>query len=105
VVSATGPHGRSYRFSGLEPILFHSSSSSIIFMRLCTPFQTHYFSKNLVAQRIERGTSGSATRNAEVVMREERGTELPLDRSYWCKSGIRGAEFLCLHSNFRVVFW
>jgi hypothetical protein len=30
-----------------------------------TPFQTHYFSKNLVAPGIESGTSGSATRNAD----------------------------------------
>jgi hypothetical protein len=30
-----------------------------------TPFQTHYFSKNLVAPGIEPGTSGSVTRNSD----------------------------------------
>jgi hypothetical protein len=30
-----------------------------------TPFQTHYFSKNLVAQEIEPGTSGSVAINSD----------------------------------------
>jgi hypothetical protein len=38
-----------------EPLIFHSSSSSVILTRLRTPFQTHYFSENLVASGIEPG--------------------------------------------------
>jgi hypothetical protein len=38
------------RISKQEPLFFLSSSSSIVLTR--TPFQTHYFSENLVAQRI-----------------------------------------------------
>jgi hypothetical protein len=30
-----------------------------------TPFQTHYFSENLVAPGIELGTSGSVVRNSD----------------------------------------
>jgi hypothetical protein len=30
-----------------------------------TPFQTHYFSKNVVAPGIEPGTSGSVARNSD----------------------------------------
>jgi hypothetical protein len=30
-----------------------------------TPFQTHYFSENLVAPAIEPGTSGSVARNSD----------------------------------------
>jgi hypothetical protein len=30
-----------------------------------TPFQTHYFSENLVAPGIEAGTSGSAVKNSD----------------------------------------
>jgi hypothetical protein len=30
-----------------------------------TPFQTHFFSENLVAPRIEPGTSGSVARNSD----------------------------------------
>jgi hypothetical protein len=41
-----------------EQLLFHSSSSSVILMRVSgTPFQTHYFSENLVASGIEPGIS------------------------------------------------
>jgi hypothetical protein len=42
---------------------FHSSSSSIILKGLSkwTPFQTHYFSENLVAP----GTSGPVARNSD----------------------------------------
>jgi hypothetical protein len=43
------------RFSGLEPLLFLSSSSLIVVTRLSGPLQTHYFSENLVAPGIELG--------------------------------------------------
>jgi hypothetical protein len=43
-----------------EPLLFHSSSSSVILI----PFQTH-FSENLVASGIERGISGSVAWNSD----------------------------------------
>jgi hypothetical protein len=45
---------------------FLSSSSSVIFTRLSgPPFQTHYFSDNLVAPGIQPGTSGSVTTNSD----------------------------------------
>jgi hypothetical protein len=45
---------------------FHSSSSSFNFTRAeWTPFQTHRYSENLVAPRIEHGTSGSAARKSD----------------------------------------
>jgi hypothetical protein len=47
-------------FPDPEPLIFHSSSSSIIL-----PFQTHHFSENLVAPGIESGTSGSVARNSD----------------------------------------
>jgi hypothetical protein len=58
------------RFSWPEPLLFHSSSSSVILARLSgpaewTPFQTHYFSENLVAPGVKPGTSGSVARNSD----------------------------------------
>jgi hypothetical protein len=31
----------------------------------CTPFQTHYFSENLVVPGIDPGTSGSVARNSD----------------------------------------
>jgi hypothetical protein len=37
----------------LHPLLFLPSSSSIVLTRLSGPRQTHYFSENLVAPRIE----------------------------------------------------
>jgi hypothetical protein len=66
VVSATDPHGRILGFLDPEPLLFLPSSSSVVLTRLSwTPFQTHYFSENLVAQGIEPGTSGSVARNSD----------------------------------------
>jgi hypothetical protein len=37
VVSATDPHGRNLDFLDPEPLLFHSSSSSVILTRLSGP--------------------------------------------------------------------
>jgi hypothetical protein len=37
VVSAMDPHGRNLGFLDLEPLLFHSSSSSVILTRLSGP--------------------------------------------------------------------
>jgi hypothetical protein len=37
VVSATDPHGRNLGFLDPEPLLFHSSSSSIMLTRLSGP--------------------------------------------------------------------
>jgi hypothetical protein len=49
-----------------EPLLFHSSSSSVILTRLSgPPFQTHYFPENLVSLGIEPRTSGSVSRNSD----------------------------------------
>jgi hypothetical protein len=66
------PHGqrdgslRPYsRLSGPEPLLFLPSSSSVVLTRLSgPPFQTHYFSENLVAPGIEPETSGSVGINS-----------------------------------------
>jgi hypothetical protein len=53
VVSATDPHDSNLGFLDPEPLRFNSNSSSIILTRLeWTPFQTHYFSENLVAPGI-----------------------------------------------------
>jgi hypothetical protein len=66
VISATDSHGRYSWFSSLELLLFLSSSSSIMLTTLSgPPFQTHYFSENLVAVGIEPGTSGSVARNSD----------------------------------------
>jgi hypothetical protein len=66
VFSATNSHGCSCRFSRPEPLLFHSSSSSIVLTRLeWTPFQTPYFLENLVGPEIEPGTFGSVARNSD----------------------------------------
>jgi hypothetical protein len=49
-----------------EPLLFLSSSSSVILKEAeWTPFQTHYFSENLVEPGIEPVTSVSAARNSD----------------------------------------
>jgi hypothetical protein len=44
-------------FLDKEPLLFREAE--------WTPFQTHYFSENLVAQGIEPRTSGSVARNSD----------------------------------------
>jgi hypothetical protein len=48
-----------------ELLLFLSSSSSVVLTRLWTPFQTQYFSENLVVKGIEHGTSGFVARNSD----------------------------------------
>jgi hypothetical protein len=54
------------RFSGPQPLLFHSSSSSNYPHETeWTPFQTHYFSENLVAMGIEPGNSGSVAKTSD----------------------------------------
>jgi hypothetical protein len=47
-------------FLDQEPLLFHSSSSSVILARL-----THYFSENLVVPGIEPGIFESVARNSD----------------------------------------
>jgi hypothetical protein len=47
-----------FQFFRLEPVLFLPSGSSVALTRLSgPPFQTHYFSENLIALGIESGTS------------------------------------------------
>jgi hypothetical protein len=54
------------RFSRPEVATFHSRSSSVILNEAkWTPFQTNYFSENMVAQGIEPGTSESVARNSD----------------------------------------
>jgi hypothetical protein len=65
VVSATNPYGR---------ILYFLTAAATISSKWLlnsthevdwTPFQTRYFSENLVALGIELGTSGSVARNSD----------------------------------------
>jgi hypothetical protein len=66
VVRATNPHGRLFLFSRPKPILFHSSSSSIILTRLSGPrLRPTTSQKYLVAPGIEPVTSGSVARNSD----------------------------------------
>jgi hypothetical protein len=66
VVSAADPQRSLISTSRPEPLLFLSSSSSFILTRAeWTPFQTHCYSENLVAPRIEPGTAGSAARKSD----------------------------------------
>jgi hypothetical protein len=58
VVSVTDPYGRILRFLDHSRYVFFQ-------VAVWTPFQTHYFSENLVAPRIEPGTSGSVARNSD----------------------------------------
>jgi hypothetical protein len=56
VVSVTGPYGRIVGFLDQEPLLFLSSSSSVVFNEAeWTPFQAQYFSESLVVPGIEPG--------------------------------------------------
>jgi hypothetical protein len=48
-----------------KPLLLNLSSSSVILEAEWTPFQTHYFSENLVAPGIESRISGSVARNSD----------------------------------------
>ena len=66
MVSATSPTAVNLSFLNLEPLLFYSSSSSVRPHEAeWTPFQTHFYSENLVAPGIEPGTSVSVARNSE----------------------------------------
>jgi hypothetical protein len=66
VVSATDPHRRLSWFSrpaaATFPFKYHHSYTHEAEL---TPFQTHYFSENLVAPEIEPGTSASVARNSD----------------------------------------
>jgi hypothetical protein len=65
VVSALDPTAVNLGSLDPEPLLFHSSSSSVILEAEWTPFQSHYFSEDLVAPGIEPGTSGYVARNSK----------------------------------------
>jgi hypothetical protein len=65
VVSATNPHGRiPYSLTAAATIsskwLLNSTHQAD-----WTPFQTHYFSENLIVLGIELGTFGSVARNSD----------------------------------------
>jgi hypothetical protein len=62
MVSATISKAVNLYFLDPEPLLFRSSSSSVILTRL---FQTHYFSENMVPPGIEPGISGSVARKSD----------------------------------------
>jgi hypothetical protein len=65
VASATNPTAVNLDFLDPEQLLFHSSSSSVILMRLSGPRSRPTTSqKNLVAPEIESGTSLSLARNS-----------------------------------------
>jgi hypothetical protein len=48
-----------------EPLFFHLKLLSYPHQAEWTPFQTHYFSENLVVPGIELGTSGCVARNSD----------------------------------------
>jgi hypothetical protein len=55
------PHGRILGFLDRGLYYFFQVASSAVL----TPFQTHYFSENLVALGIEPETSGSVAKNSD----------------------------------------
>jgi hypothetical protein len=65
VVSATAPYGRSLRFQDRSRYFSIKQLLSCTHETEWTPFQTHYFSENLVAPGIEPGTSRSVGRNCD----------------------------------------
>jgi hypothetical protein len=71
------------RFSRSESLLFLSSSSSFIFTRAeWTPFQTRYFSGNVVVPEIELETSEFVGRNCGQYTTEALQTEVTRP-PYW----------------------
>jgi hypothetical protein len=67
MVNATGPDGRQSRFSRPKPLIFPSSSSSVILTRLSgSRSRTTPLQKTLVAPVLEPGTSISVARNSAV---------------------------------------
>jgi hypothetical protein len=64
VVNATDPHGRILDFLDWRCCYCFPSNSSLVLEAELTPFQAHYFSEDLVAPRIEHGTSGSVARRS-----------------------------------------
>jgi hypothetical protein len=75
MVSATDPHARILGFLDRTRCYFFKAALSCTYEAEWTPFQTHYFSENLVAPGIEPGTSVSVARNS-IEMKEtnnERG--------------------------------
>jgi hypothetical protein len=65
VVSATDPHDRVLGFSDRSHYCFFQVALQLYSEAEWTPFQTHYFSENLVALGIEPETSGSVVRNSD----------------------------------------
>jgi hypothetical protein len=65
VVSATNPHVVNFGFLDRSRYYPFKQIHSYPHEAEWTPFQTHYFSENLVAPGIEYGTSGSVARNAD----------------------------------------
>jgi hypothetical protein len=53
VVSVTDPYGRIFGFVDLSCYIFFQVAPNYTHEAEWTPFQTHYFSENLVAQGIE----------------------------------------------------
>jgi hypothetical protein len=66
MVSATDPHGRILGFLDWSRYYFFQVAPNFTHEAECTPFQTHYFSENLVAPGIEPGTSGSVAKNSDL---------------------------------------
>jgi hypothetical protein len=64
-LSSGGSGPRSRTTARTEPLLFLSNSNTFILTRLWTPLQNHCYSENLVASRIEPGTSATVARNSD----------------------------------------
>jgi hypothetical protein len=65
LVSATDPHCRILGFLDRSRYCFFKWFLICTHEAEWTPFQTHYFPENLVAQGIETLTSGSVARNSD----------------------------------------
>jgi hypothetical protein len=63
VVSVTDPSGRILGFLDLASAFSSKQLLNCTYEAEWTPFQTHYFSENLVLPGIEHGTTGTVARN------------------------------------------
>jgi hypothetical protein len=74
VVSATDTYGRILGFTRPEPLLFLSSSSSIVFMRLSGPLPDSLLLRKSGSTGNQTRTSGAIARNSEHYITEPKNT-------------------------------
>jgi hypothetical protein len=78
VASATDPNDSYSRFSRPETLLFEEAEG--------TPFQTRYFTENMVAPGIESGTSGYVATNVD----------------HWTREAVKQAK---IHTDIHASSW